>query len=110
VPGNSTKGSELVVLVYPLSFLYKRITSCDNFHRMSLMMLPVVFLIQLYWPQILSSCMKLFMLLENVTRCFKCINNLKISLSQGMNPTLRSKPFEIFKNTKGKGKYDLKNR
>ena len=67
--GNCTKGSELVVLVYPLSFLYKRITSCDKFHGMSLT-LPVVFLIQLNWSQILSSCMKLFMLLENVTRCF----------------------------------------
>ena len=69
VPGSCTKGSELVVFVYPLSFLYKRITSCDKFHMMSLMML-VVFLIQLNWPQILSSCMKLFMLLKNVTRCF----------------------------------------
>jgi hypothetical protein len=33
-----------------------------NFHRMSLMML-VVFLIQLNWSQILSSCMKLYIVI-----------------------------------------------
>ena len=84
----------LVILVYPLSFLYQGITSCDARSREQRsklsqyeLMILVVLLIKLNWSQILSSCMKkLYMLLENVTRCFVYYSFISLCVDAGSRP------------------------